>query len=243
MKELGPLVGNAVQFFWRTRTKQATYQGGASGIKDAGLRTEATGGAQLDGFAKLVENLLLDAGIKFNEIHNGRKGVEIPGWFRPEKKWDLLVVSDGQLIAAVEFKAHIGPSFGNNYNNRTEEALGNATDVLAAYREGAFKPSARPWLGYLMLVEDAPKSRAPVKVSEPHFAVFDEFRNASYIRRYEIGLTKLLRDQLYDGVCLLTSPRDAGLEGEYAEPCEELSFKKFAAGIVGRAKAHVEGAS
>ncbi|MFH2052333.1 MAG: PaeR7I family type II restriction endonuclease [bacterium] len=242
MKNLGPLVGEAVRFFWRTRSEQSAYQGTVSGVKDAGLRTEATGGAQLDGFAKLVESLLTEAGIKFSEIHNGRSGVEIPGWFRPEKKWDLLVVSGGHLIAAVEFKAHIGPSFGNNYNNRTEEALGNATDVLAAYREGAFKPSARPWLGYLMLVEDSLKSQCPVRVAEPHFPVFDEFRDASYIKRYEVGLTKLLREQLYDGVCLITSPRDTGLEGAYNEPSEELSFQHFATGLIGRAKAHVEGA-
>lgn len=240
MKDLTPLVSEAVKYFWQTRDEQSRYQGTKSGVKDAGLRTAATGGAQLDGFATIVEKLLLESGIKRNEIYNGRKGVEIPGWFRPEKKWDLLVVSAGQLIAAVEFKAHIGPSFGNNYNNRTEEALGNATDVLAAYSQGAFKPSPRPWLGYLMLVEDAVKSRAPVGVAEPHFRVFEEFRDASYIRRYEIGLTKLLRERLYDGVCLLTSPRDKGARGDYSEPSQELSFKTFAAGLVGRAKAHVE---
>jgi hypothetical protein len=32
-------------------------------------------------------------------------------------------------------------------NNRAEEALGNATDILTAYREGVFDVSPRPWLG------------------------------------------------------------------------------------------------
>jgi len=54
-----------------------------------------------------------------------------------------------QAVAAIEFKSQVG-SFGNNYNNRTEEAIGSASDIWGAYREGAFKPSARPWLGYLM---------------------------------------------------------------------------------------------
>lgn len=240
MKHLDQRVQSAVKFFWQTRDKQSRYQGVKSGVKDAGLRTAATGGAQLDGFATLVEELLLENGIKRSEISNGRRGVEIPGWFRPEKKWDLLVVSQEQLIAAVEFKAHIGPSFGNNFNNRTEEALGNATDVLAAYREGAFKPSLRPWLGYLMLIEDTPKSRAPVGVAEPHFRVFDEFRDASYIRRYEIGLTKLLREQLYDGACLLASPREGGLNGDFCEPSQELAFRNFAGGLIARAIAHAK---
>ena len=92
-------------------------------------------------------------------------------------------------IAAIEFKSQSG-SFGSNYNNRTEEAIGSAADLCAAYREGAFKPSARPWLGYVMLLEEAAGSTRPVKAQEPHFKVFDEFRSASYARRYEILLTK-----------------------------------------------------
>ena len=122
----------------------------------------------------LVRDLLEESGV---DQAGGllRTGcVELPGWFRPEKKWDLLVVVEGCLIAAIEFKSQVG-SFGNNFNNRTEEALGSAADLWAAYREGAFKPSARPWLGYLMLLEDAPGSTRPVKAQEPHFKVFEEF--------------------------------------------------------------------
>ena len=79
------------------------------------------------------------------------------------------------ILAGIEFKSQVG-SFGNNYNNRTEEAIGSATDIWAAYREGAFKPSARPWLGYMMLLEEAPGSMRPVKAQEPHFKVFPEFK-------------------------------------------------------------------
>src|SRR5690606_25063939 len=108
------------------------------------------------------------------------KLVELPGWFRAEKRWDLIVVHNQELLAAIEFKSQIGPSFGNNFNNRTEEALGSATDIGAAFREGAFKPSTRPFLGYLMLLEDCARSRASVSVVAPHFKVFPEFEGASY---------------------------------------------------------------
>src|SRR5207249_10520950 len=114
------------------------------------------------------------------------KRLELPGCFRAEKKWDLVIVHQRELLAAVEIKSQIGPSFGNNFNNRTEEALGSATDVWAAYREGAFAPSARPFLGYPMLLEDSQRSRSPVKVVSPHFRVFPEFRGASYRCRYAI---------------------------------------------------------
>lgn len=47
-------------------------------------------------------------------------------YFRPNKKWDLLVVDNNELVIAIEFKSQVGPSFGNNFNNRTEEAMGSA---------------------------------------------------------------------------------------------------------------------
>lgn len=130
------------------------------------------------------------------------------------------------LLAGIEFKSQVG-SFGNNYNNRTEEAIGSATDVWAAYREGAFKPSARPWLGYLMLLEEAPGSLAPVRAREPHFNVFPEFKESSYAKRYEILLTKLVRERLYDAACFLMSNAKGGPKGLYREPAPELNFQNF----------------
>ncbi len=126
-------------------------------------------------------------------------------------------------------------SFGNNYNNRTEEAIGSAADVWAAYREGAFKPSARPWLGYLMLLEEAPESLSPVRAREPHFKVFPEFKEASYAKRYEILLMKLVRERLYDAACFLTSNAAKGVKGWYREPAAELGFQSFIVSLLGKA--------
>lgn len=132
----------------------------------------------------------------------------------------------------------MGPSFGNNYNNRTEEALGNATDYWAAFREGAFRGSPKPWLGYLILLEDATGSTRPVSVAEPPFPVFDEFRDASYAKRYEILLTKMVRERLYDAVSLILSPSGIGRNGAFSEPCAELTFANFAESLVARAIAY-----
>src|SRR6266481_5902469 len=225
----------AIARFWKSRETQAQKQGSKSGIRDAGARAAVTGGSQMDGFVELVRDLLEESGIEKPVIFCERY-VEIPGWFRPEKKWDLLVVLDGCLIAAIEFKSQVG-SFGNNYNNRTEEAVGSATDLWAAYREGAFKPSARPWLGYVMLLEEAPASTRPVKAQEPHFKVFPEFRDASYGKRYEILLTKLVRERLYDSACFLLSDGKNGVKGDYREPATELTFEKFITSLLARASA------
>lgn len=104
--------------------------------------------------------ILRDAGIPDPEIHV--KAKTLPCYFRPSKDWDLIVKVGDDLIAVIEVKAHVG-SFGNNFNNRVEEALGSAADFWAAYAEATFKPSARPWLGYLMMLEDAPGSKRPAK--------------------------------------------------------------------------------
>src|SRR5437867_8108420 len=93
----------------------------------------------------------------------------LPGFFRPTKEWDLLVVRDGELIAAMETKSQVGPSFGNNFNNRTEEAMGSALDLWTAFREGAFNSGIRPWLGYFFLLEQCPRSMRPVRARESHF--------------------------------------------------------------------------
>jgi hypothetical protein len=226
----------AVARFWASRDTQAQRQGSQSGTRDTGSRAAVTGGSQMDGFVELVRDLLEESGVDKPVIYCERC-VEIPGWFRPEKKWDLLVVVEGCLIAAIEFKSQVG-SFGNNYNNRTEEAIGSATDLWAAYREGAFKPSARPWLGYVMLLEEATGSTRPVKAQEPHFKVFDEFRSASYARRYEILLTKLMRERLYDATCFLMSTSTDGPRGQYTEPVPELSFTNFVSSLLAKAIAY-----
>lgn len=223
----------AIKHFWGTRETQAQKQGGESGSKDAGARSAVTGGAQMNGFINLVRELLCESGLPKAHVYC-EKYVELPGWYRPEKKWDLLIVADSKLLAAIEFKSQVG-SFGNNYNNRTEEAIGSASDIWAAYREGAFQPSARPWLGYLMLLEEAPGSLSPVRAREPHFKVFPEFKEASYAKRYEVLLTKLVRERLYDSACFLMSNATDGLQGRYLEPAAELSFQNFVESLLAKA--------
>jgi hypothetical protein len=65
--------------------------------------------------------------------------------------------------------------------------------------------------------------------------VFSEFLGASYAKRYEILLTKLLRERLYDGVSLILSTQNTGRRGEYRCPVEELSFRAFASSLLAHA--------
>ncbi len=229
-------LSKAVKYFWTVRTQQHKKQGGVSGKKDAGNRRAVTGGKHLNGFIKLLAELLSEAGLPDSTIHT--TATTLPGYFRPTKNWDLVVVADDQLLASIEFKAHVGPSFGNNFNNRVEEALGNSTDLLTAYREGKFNPSQKPWLGWLMLLEDNPKATSAVRVDEPHFEVFPEFKATSYAKRYELFCERLLRERLYDGTCLILSDRKGGLKGRFYEPNSEFSFNTFATSLSAHAMAY-----
>ena len=185
----------------------------------------------MDGFTELVADLLVECGLPEDVIfRSGREDLTLPGFFRPTKQWDLIVVAGDSLLAAVEFKSLCGPSFGNNYNNRIEEAIGNSTDLWTAYREGAFQTSPRPFLGYLMLLEEAEASTRPVAVYEKHFQVFKGYRDASYADRCQESVRRLMRERCYDAACLLLSSKPAGARarGGYTEPAHDLAFGHFA---------------
>jgi len=228
-KSLDKRVARAVRHFWETRSNQGRQQGVRSGRRDHGNRAVATGGKQLDGFNNLICELLGEAGVPKDAIFCRRRAdITLPGFFRPTKQWDVVVVAEGNLLASVECKALCGPSFGNNYNNRIEEAVGSATDIWTAYREGAFDDSPRPFLGYVLMLESAAESESPVRVHERHFRVFEEFQGASYAERCEECLRRLVRERCYDSAAYLCSSRTEGARGKYREPASDLNFSRSA---------------
>jgi hypothetical protein len=233
--DLAKHVSRAVAHYWRTRQEQSQKQS-TSGRSDQGARSAVTGGAQMDGFIGLITDLIVEAGAEKSSIFQSSH-LELPGFFRPTKEWDLLLVKDNQFILAIEAKSQVGPSFGNNFNNRTEEAMGSALDLWTAYREGAYNKTIKPWLGYIFLLEDCPESRKPVRVQEPHFKVFPEFVNASYGKRYELFCRKLVRERHYNVAAFLMSNKTDGLKGRHAEPADDLTFEIFARSLIAQVTA------
>jgi hypothetical protein len=200
LKKYEPLIKDAIKLFWETRNSQKDAQSEKE-IKDTGNRSSVTGGKQLDGLLKLLYVVATDVGIPKDCIFI--KGNQLPGYFRPTKDWDMLIITPSKkLVAVIELKSQVG-SFGNNFNNRTEEALGSATDLWTAFREKAFPNQPAPWLGYLMIVEKSQKSTSLVRISEPYYKVFSEFRNTSYLDRYLLFCQKLMLERLYSQTCLI----------------------------------------
>ncbi len=219
-------VSQAVTAYWDLRGQQIEKQK-SRGKSDQGARSATTGGSQMNGFIQLFTYLLTASGIETKYIYH-QTALELPGYFRPTKKWDLLVVKDGKLLLALEAKSQVGPSFGNNFNNRAEEALGSALDLWTAYREGAFHNNSQPpFLGYFFMLEDCDKAKMPLNTQEPHFKVFPEFAHTSYEQRYEILCRKLIRERHYTAAAFITSDRTNGVFGKYNEPANDLNVTNF----------------
>lgn len=237
LKNLHNRTGDAVAHYWRTRTAQRKKQE-KNGKADQGLRSAVTGGAQMDGFIDLFTDLITRAGVPSKYLFRN-KALELPGYFRPTKEWDLLVVRDNKLIVVIEAKSQVGPSFGNNFNNRTEEAMGSALDLWTAFRERAYLDSPQPFLGYFFMLEDCAASNRPVSVQQPHFKVFPEFLGASYMRRYELFCRKLVLERHYTASAFITSSSSKGIDGVYTTPSDDLSLERFARTLIGHVSAFV----
>jgi type II restriction enzyme len=226
-------VREAVRAFWGNRDAARRKQV-ESGRADQGERSSVTAGKNMDGFLAIVRQLVAANGLADAHVRVSRKLLTLPGYFRPTKIWDVVVIHEGRLVAALEFKSQVGPSFGNNFNNRAEEAIGTAHDLWVAYREGAFGESPSPFVGWMIMLEDCEKSRQPVKDNCPNFPLFPEFQGASYSERYNLLCKRLVKEQLYTAAALLLSPRKGIETGEYSDLSEMTSIRTFFTGFAAR---------
>jgi hypothetical protein len=211
-------VQSAIRIFWSSREKVATNR------KQGGSRDKVVAGKNMDGFIDLVDSVASHCGMPAGVVRRGKGKATLPGYFRATKDWDAVVVNQGRLLAVFEFKSHVG-SLGNNLNNRCEEAVGSAADLWVAHNHGAYgrrsplcsdlehefeKAEAAtsladprpPFVGWLMLLEESERSQRRVKCSEPHYPVFDEFKAASYARRYQILCERLVERHFYSAAAL-----------------------------------------
>lgn len=109
-------IKKAVREFWRARER--------------GTQSDSHPKAFLD----LIASDLARAGwtdVAVKKI-GGKGRITIPGYFRPAKEWDIVCWDGDKPVVAIELKTQ-ADSYGNNENNRYEEALGNALDVRARY--------------------------------------------------------------------------------------------------------------
>lgn len=220
----------AVAAYWQAKDTQRraaeAIQSSAEGTSKA-----VRGGGHFNPIVNLLARFFTDAGYPIESIGATGHQTILPGFYRPTKAWDLVVVHHGVLVAAIELKALGGPSFGNNYNNRVEEALGNATDLQRANLSSLVGPE-KPWLGYFFLMDDQGGSQRPGgKPRGKHFQSEPIWHGLSYQDRFAVTGKRLIDQGLYDAVCYLTSsPEDPGPN----EPEPGLDWRHFSAAIQAR---------
>lgn len=140
----------ATMAFWgnREKARQAQIEAGKA---DQGERAGVTAGKNMDGFLAMLIDIVQANGPADVLIHQKRAVLTLPGYFRPTKLWDVLVMHRGHLIAAVELKSQVGPSFGNNLAQsapscdfgQVGERFGNVAFGIddGNHRRGQFAPS------------------------------------------------------------------------------------------------------
>jgi hypothetical protein len=221
---------NAVAAYWDGKK----LQNDLSAIKNkvgAGTAGSVRGGKQFDPIAVLLAKFFLDAGYPPGAIRiTKRQRLELPGYYRPQKQWDVVVAHENTLVAAFELKALGGPSWGNNYNNRVEEALGSAVDIRRAALADLF-PGEKIWLGYFFIMEDGKGSRRPVRTYKGAFPVEPVWHANSYQDRFAVFCQRLIEEGLYDAACFITSSAANPVPGE---PVEALDWRHFSAAITAR---------
>lgn len=220
----------AMQAYWALKDEQlaaaeaiqSTAEGSAKAVR---------GGGHFAPVVQLIASFFTDAGYPVSSIHATGHATILPAYLRPTKNWDLVVVHRGVLVAAIEVKALGGPSFGNNYNNRLEEAIGCSTDLTAANTAALVGPE-RPWLGYFFVMEDAFGSRHIVRErSSQSFPVDPVWANRSYQSRYALTGQRLVDLKMYDAVCYIVSSGD---DPTPVEPEPSTDWMHFTAAIRAR---------
>lgn len=222
---------DAVKAYWDTKNSQLLKSEIAEKVGQ-GTAGSIRGGKHFDPLAAVVSKFFIDAGFPPDAVNYQKRGpLTLPGYYRPQKQWDLVVAYKGTLVAAIEFKALGGPSFGNNYNNRIEEALGSALDIRKAEWAKTF-PGEKPWVGYFFIMQDEPGSRSEVGFAKgSKFDVEDIWKGTSYQDRFAIFCSRLLETELYNSVCYVTS---SPTNPEPKEPVQDLDWQHFSASIQAR---------
>ncbi len=194
------------------------------GTIDVGTRSQVTAGKHLDEVVGMMAGELIGFAAGNGSVFYGKNGVDIPGWFRASKQWDILAFKGDQLIAGIELKS-VSSSYGNNLNNRLEEAIGEAVDAKFANDRGLINHVIPPLMCYALIVKKEKESESIRKnPSSSHFPVDPVFEGTSYLDRFRIMCERLRREGIYGAVWfVIVDPENGAVE----EPVPELSYEAF----------------
>ena len=92
----------AVASYWNVRRTQAERSRDL-GVVNTGLRAEVTGGRHMNALQLLLVEVFVDAGIPPQMLEVKKRPV--PGYFRRDKSWDIVVTVSDRVLAIIELKS------------------------------------------------------------------------------------------------------------------------------------------
>jgi hypothetical protein len=194
-----------------------------------GYRGVMIGGGAMDGFAIAAQIVALSAGLPENDIIISKsaqdKRATLPGFFRPSKNFDFVVIRNQTPIVALEFKS-INSSFGNNMNNRADEAIGQGTDLNAMYNGNGIR-AGEFFSGYILCMADNADSRSAIReINLPLINLDVEMNQLSYQGRGDAMCLRLEQQNIWTCTSFLSSDL-SNCDGDYTVLSPENSPTRF----------------
>ena len=199
---------------------------------EQGNRGALTSGTHFKPVERIIRADLIKAGLPDSEVFSGGHGMNLPGWYRPVKNWDILAIHNDHLVAAIELKTQ-NSSAGNNYNNRGEEAIGTAADAQQSVKNGLVPGNPAPAFAYAMITSE-PSMMQRRKLQNARFPTDPIFTDTSYWDRYGILLERAIADRLYQTGWLAFVDITANT---VIEPNPLFTYDKFIAYLQGMVRA------
>lgn len=210
----------ALDFWIKVKLDQQTLST-AAGTAQGGTRAAVTGGKHLGGVNRLILDEIESLNLPDLELSTNA-GARLPGYVRATKDWDLLVISAGSPILAVEYKSMSG-SEGKNLNNRADEVIGVAADLKLAQDHDQVPDTLRR--AYIYLMEVTPDVTHPVAARTTVGRVDPVFEGASYLHRMAVMCERLRDTGLYDLTWAVGVQRDPTA---FTEPLSSVGWDRFA---------------
>jgi hypothetical protein len=167
------------------------------------------------GLVEALRTELVENGVSADAIlADGR--IALPGAYDDvARKWDMLVMDDGELVAVVDFRTQTGFGAGKNIRNRMSDFVATAANFGRAHSSSDDR-SFRPFLGVVFVMEETPETTHELasRASE------------TYIKRFRDFFRRLVNDQMYDAICYLTATGPDPIR--VGEPDPMMGFEVFA---------------
>jgi Restriction endonuclease XhoI len=209
---------------WITARIEQKARSTAGGSAQQGNRAAVVGGKHLDGVNALIADRIMDIagpGLEFRV----NRAATLPGFYRPTKSWDLVVVRAGTPVLAVEYKSMVG-SEGKNLNNRADEIFGMAEDLRQAEIHGLLPKNMKR--AYVFIMGITSKSTEPVGAKTQIGTVDPIFDGASYLERAALMCERMRETGLFNLVWMIGVDETTR---KYREPRPSVGWNRFEADL------------